>query len=121
MLLFQVPAAPPYITYPNNLPHVGAHPGGFINPEYSETPDEHIYAEIYDEIAKFSHNSGAEYQNNQSYTNSAYTRGAKTNQYQNYLNAHAHKEKIHVNIINGSNNESHDYDPSHHPPLNQRL
>ena len=115
--------APPYIQYPNNAPIVGSHPGGFVNPDYSDTQDEHIYAEIYDEITKFSRNSGAEYENHpQSYMNNAYTKGAKTNNaYRNFLNANAQKEKIHVNIINGSNNESHDYDQSYQPQSNQKL
>ena len=104
MIFLQVPVVPPYSQYPNNAPNVGSHPAGFINPEYSDTQDEHIYAEIYDEIAKFPRDSGAEYENYpKSYTNNAYTKGAMSNNaYRNFLNANAEKEKIHVNIIHGN-------------------
>lgn len=107
--------------YPANAPNMGSHPAGFVNPEYSNANEDHIYAEIYEDIDKFSPNSGASYQNQQqSYTNKAFTTGAKTtNEYQNYLNsanAHPKDNKIRVNIINGSNNESHDFDQSFPPP-----
>ncbi len=106
--------APPYTHFPINVtpgvPHPQPHPQGHTNPQYFDSQEDHIYAEIYDEIAKFPRSSASSSMTvvQPSFTNSGYTNGARTNAHQNYLKG-IPPEHIHVNFINGSSSESHDF------------